>query len=315
MIPELKTLIAIAEAGSFAAAGQKTGLTQAAVSARILRLESALGFALFDRGGRTARLNPRGHETLARARELVQLYGELGSQQTGSVTAGLVTVGAIASAQRSHLPDALARFHREDPQARSRVVPGLSRDLLDHVDAGELDLALVIRPPFALQRDLRWTPLASEPFSLLVARQIAGDDWREILSREPFIRYDHTSFGGRQVDRFLRERHLAVRQVAELDELEAIVRLVANRVGVALVPEPAGQPRLPAGLRRVQLGDAGFHRDIGLVHRPAAQLTAAALRLARQVCLAYGVSMDGRGPASPDSVSPKANPRKPGPAR
>lgn len=289
MIPELKTLIAIAQEGSFAAAGQKTGLTQAAVSARMQRLEDALGFALFDRGGRTARLNPRGHETLARARELVRLHDELGSREAGVTTGERVTVGAIASIQRGRLPDALARFHREAPEARSRVVPGLSKDLLDHVDAGELDLALVIRPPFALQRDLRWTALASEPFCLLVPRPVAGDDWRAILAGEPFIRYDHTSFGGRQVDRFLRERHLAVREVAELDELEAIVRLVANRVGVALVPEPGGQPRLPAGVRRIDLGSATFHREIGLVHRPTAQLSAPALRLADLICVAYGI--------------------------
>ena len=304
MIPELKTLIAIAREGSFAAAGQKTGLTQAAVSARIQRLEEALGFALFDRSGRSARLNPRGHETLARARELVRLHDELGSPEAGIAAGESVSIGAIASVQRARLPDALARFHRQEPLARSRVVPGVSRDLLDHVDAGELDLALVIRPPFALQRDLRWTALASEPFCLLVPRAVAGDDWSRLLADGPFIRYDHTSFGGRQVDRFLRERQLAVRQVAELDELEAIVRLVANRVGVALLPESGGLPKLPAGVRRIDLGAATFHRDIGLVHRPVEQMSPAALRLARLVCEAYGVVMPAELPRSPPSPRP-----------
>jgi DNA-binding transcriptional LysR family regulator len=41
---------------------------------------------------------------------------------------------------------------------------------MDHqADAGELDLAIVIRPPFALQSDLRWTTLESEPFRLICA--------------------------------------------------------------------------------------------------------------------------------------------------
>ena len=334
MIRELKTLIAVASEGTFAAAGQKIGLTQAAVSAQMQRLEEALGFALFDRSGRAARLNPRGHDTLARARELVRLHDELGARGTAAEAVESVTVGAIASIQRARLPDVLARFHRKDPKARSRVVPGLSKDLLDLVDAGELDLALVIRPPFALQRELRWADLAHEPFRLLVpassgrrgrggqsshdghgrhnghighssrsdhsgrsragARKEGdddGQDWVAVLAAEPFIRYDHRSFGGRQVERFLRERHIAVHQIAELDELEAIVRLVANRVGVALVPEPSGQHRWPAGVRAIDLGAATFHRDIGLVHRPLGQMTAPALRLARLICDAYGVVM------------------------
>lgn len=308
MIRELKTLIAIASAGTFAGAGQKIGLTQAAVSAQMQRLEEALGFALFDRSGRAARLNPRGHDTLARARELIRLHDELGSRRAGAEAIEPVTVGAIASIQRARLPDALARFHRQDPKARTRVVPGVSKDLFDLVDAGELDLALVIRPPFALQRDLRWTDLAREPFRLLVPAAVAGDDWAALLAAEAFIRYDHRSFGGRQVDRFLRERHLEVRQIAELDELEAIVRLVANRVGVALVPEPSGQRRWPAGIRAIDLGPATFHREIGLVHRPVDQLSAAALRLAGLVCEAYEVAMPVIRPGD-GTPGPRERPR------
>ena len=54
MIRELKTLIAVAQHGTFAAAGQHIGLTQAAVSAQMKRLEAALGVALFERSGRAA---------------------------------------------------------------------------------------------------------------------------------------------------------------------------------------------------------------------------------------------------------------------
>jgi len=49
MIKELKTLIAVAREGTFAAAGNRIGLTQAAVSAQMQRLEAELGFQIFDR--------------------------------------------------------------------------------------------------------------------------------------------------------------------------------------------------------------------------------------------------------------------------
>jgi len=236
MIKELKTLIAVAREGTFAAAGNRIGLTQAAVSAQIQRLEAELGFELFDRKGRSARLNRMGHQILLQAQELLRLYENLGSTTPGLAPNVLVNIGAIASVQRSYLPDALARFHQQCPQCRTRVIPGVSMELLNLVDAGEIDMAAIIRPPFSLQRDLCWTTLTLEPYRLIVPHDLPPADWPTLLSSQPFIRYDRASFGGRQVDRFLRQMHFTLREVSELDELEAITRLVENGVGVALVP-------------------------------------------------------------------------------
>jgi len=283
----LRTLVAVAREGTFAAAGEKIGLTQAAVSAQMQRLEAELGFTLFDRTGRSARLNTMGHQTLARAQELLRLYGSLGSGNVGQPATALLNIGAIASVQRSLLPDALARFHRHSPACRTRVVPGLSMELLNLVDAGEIDMAAIIRPPFSLQSDLRWTTLAHEPFRLLVPRHVEGEDWGELLSNHPFIRYDRASFGGRQADRFLRAAHLNVQEVCELDELDAIVRLVANGVGVALVPQTATHRRWPSAVRAIDLGHHTFHRDIGLVHRASRSLSEPARLLAELICNAY----------------------------
>ncbi|WP_426234595.1 LysR substrate-binding domain-containing protein [Pseudomonas sp. TWP3-2] len=273
MIKELKTLIAVAREGTFAAAGNKIGLTQAAVSAQIQRLEAELGFEIFDRKGRTAHLNRMGHQILLQAQELLRLYENLGSSTVGLPASVLVNVGAIASVQRSFLPDALARFHQQSPQCRTRVVPGLSMELVNLVDAGEIDMAAIIRPPFSLHSDLRWTTLALEPYRLLVPQDLPGEDWVELLSSQPFVRYDRSSFGGRQVDRFLRQMHFNLREVCELDELEAIVKLVENGVGVALVPQTATLEQLPEGVRALDLGQHTFHRDIGLIHRSRQSLT------------------------------------------
>lgn len=281
MIKELKTLIAVAREGTFAAAGDRIGLTQAAVSAQMQRLEAQLGVELFDRKGRSAQLNRMGQQVLLQGQELVRLYGSLGNSATGSAPNVLVTIGAIASVQRSFLPDALALFHRQFPQCRTRVIPGLSMDLVNQVDAGEVDLAAIIRPPFSLHSDLRWTTLMREPYRLIAPADLQGEDWEELISSQPFIRYDRSSFGGRQVDRFLRQTHVSLREVCELDELDAIVKLVANGVGVALVPETATLQAWPAGVRAVDLGPHTFHRDIGLVHRARRSLTEPVNVLAR----------------------------------
>ncbi|HWT19605.1 MAG TPA: LysR family transcriptional regulator, partial [Variovorax sp.] len=74
MINELRTFIAVCRHGTFAAAGERIGLTQSAVSSQVKRLEEALGFALFERTGRSATLNAAGQTTLARAEEICALY-------------------------------------------------------------------------------------------------------------------------------------------------------------------------------------------------------------------------------------------------
>ncbi|SEE63311.1 LysR substrate-binding domain-containing protein [Pseudomonas kilonensis] len=267
MIKELKTLIAVAREGTFAAAGNKIGLTQAAVSAQIQRLEAELGFEIFDRKGRSAHLNRMGHQILLQAQELLRLYDNLGASPAGLAPSVLVNIGAIASVQRSFLPDALARFHQQCPQCRTRVLPGVSMELINLVDAGEIDMAAIIRPPFSLQSDLRWMTLALEPYRLIVPSALPGEDWAELLGSQPFIRYDRVSFGGRQVDRFLRKMHFALHEVSELDELEAIIKLVGNGVGVALVPQTATHRKWPEGVRALDLAEHTFHRDVGLVHR------------------------------------------------
>ncbi|HXZ10041.1 MAG TPA: LysR family transcriptional regulator [Paraburkholderia sp.] len=280
MLRELKTFIAVAQHGTFAAAGARIGLTQSAVSAQMQRLEESLGYALFDRTGRSATLNDAGRETLAVAEELMSVYARLGEHGAVAANSGMLNVGAIASAQVSFLVAALERFRHELPGWRIRVVPGVSLNLLGQVDAGEIDMAVIIKPPFALPSELEWRSLVTEPFALLVPVAQKSRPWRDLIRSEPFIRYDRRSFGGRQVDRFLRRMRLTVRDAIELDELQAIVQLVARGLGVALIPKTAGLGQLPRTVTALDLGDDTFHREIGLVERPRHSRQAVASQLA-----------------------------------
>lgn len=251
------------------------------------RLESELGFALFERTGRSARLNSKGRQTLTQAEELLRLYRHLGSTDRQDQATAFVNFGAIDSVQRSTLPDVLARFHKVFPGCRTRVVPALSSELFNSVDSGDIELAAVIRPPFTLQGDLRWKTLAREPFRLIVPNHVKQNDWGELLSNQPFVRYDRSAFGGRQVDRFLRSAHITVRELCELVELNAIVRLVGRGVGISLVPQTIDHVRWPAGVRAIDLGDHTFYREIGLIHRALHTLSEPARALAQMFEEAY----------------------------
>lgn len=269
MLRELKTFLAVVRHGTFARAGSQIGLTQSAVSSQIKRLEDELGFALFDRTGRSASLNAAGRRTLDVAEELMSVYARLAVQGAASESSGLLRVGAIASMQNSFLVGAIQRFRKASPGWRIRVSPGVSLNLLAQVDSGELDLAVIIKPPFALPPELKWHALVNEPFVLLAPRKLAKEPWRVLLGKEPLIRYDRNSFGGRLVDRFLKRMRVNVADVVELDELQGIVGLVAAQVGVALVPQAANL-HFPASVRALTLGEDTFYREVGIVERKTA---------------------------------------------
>jgi len=237
MIRELKTFMAIARCGSFASAGQQVGLTQSAVSAQMKNLEDALGMRLFDRTGRSAILNAAGQRALPLAEQILERFALMGQPQSLDDYQGALRIGAIGSVQTGLLPKVLLRLRDQAPNVEPKLVPGVSLDLLSLVDAGEIDLAIMIRPPFALPKELHAELILKEPFVLIAPPGIASDDPLQLLVEQPFVRYDRTSFGGRQVSQFLRKHHLDVRPGLELDELDAIVKMVESGLGVALVPK------------------------------------------------------------------------------
>lgn len=283
MLREFKTFVAVARGGTFTGAGRQLGLTQSAVSAQIRRLEAWLGAELFDRGAKSAELNAQGRELLPQIEALVAAAQGLVEQAAGpGRVSGHLRVGAIASAQQDLLVRALAHFRGDYPDVQVRVVPGVSLNLLGQVDAGEIDLAVMIRPSFALPAELSWQPLVREPMVLAAPRHAPRVAWRELLAGQPFIRYDRASFGGRLVDGFLKKQRIAVHEAIELDEIDAIANLVRQGLGVALMPHTRQLDT--RGLRLIGLDEPGFHREIGIAARRPLERAPLAAALAH--CLA-----------------------------
>lgn len=298
MLREIRTFVAVARHGTFAAAGMHIGLTQSAVSAQIRNLEEALGVRLFDRTGRQAVLNAAGERTLPLAREMLDLFARMAAADEAGAYAGELRIGAIATAQTGLLADALLRLRERAPAVEPKLVPGVSLNLLSQVDAGDLDLAILIRPPFELPKELHAEVLREEAFVLVVPRGLEGDDPLRLLAEQPLVRYDRTSFGGRLVTRFLRQQRLDVKVALELDELDAIVRMVEAGLGIALIPEAGLWLERDAAIRVVSLGPLTFHRQIILLTRHAQRRQP--LQRLFAACLA---GEDARSPATlPDQV-------------
>lgn len=164
-------------------------------------------------------------------------------------------IGAISTVQTSLLAPAIARLHLELPDLKVRIVPGLSMVLLDRLDAGELDAALIVRPPFGLMADMQWHPLVKQDYVMVVPAHTEHENWRQILQTQPFIRYDSRSFGAHSGP-VPESTGLAPHQVVETEELHTILQMVANNMGCSIVPYIFAVSVVP-NIRVLPLGNTG----------------------------------------------------------
>ncbi|MGJ8544957.1 MAG: LysR family transcriptional regulator [Sulfitobacter sp.] len=274
MIPELRSFVAVVRLGSFAAAGETLGLTQSAVSGQMKRLEEKLGQALFERTGRSARLNETGLRVFEKAQVLLELAETLADPVGPQAQQGRLKIGAISSAHMSPIRQVLFEFAAEFPNMRQSVAPGTSLELLDRVDSQHLDLAIIIRPNFKPPAQLSWTKLFEEPFVLIAPRGWGVAEPIAALRALPFVRYSRISFGGRQVERYLAAHQLRPKDVVELDDIPTILSLVGDGRGIAIVPKVAAYGGLFAAVDVVDLAEAGFKREVGIIHPQTPQAPA-----------------------------------------
>jgi len=142
----LRSFLAVARHGSFAAAAGALGITQSAVSLQMRSLEGELRSTLFDRSRRTPTLTAAGRALLPRAGEIVARYDILASALAGGDLAGTLQLGAVPTVQSGVLPDALLALRDQHPDIQVRVVAGLSAELAQQVERGTLDAACVSEP-------------------------------------------------------------------------------------------------------------------------------------------------------------------------
>ena len=158
----LRTFVAIAESGSFTRAAGQIYRSTSAVSMQIKRLEETLGRSLFVREARQVRLTPAGETLLGYARRLLKLNEEAIAHFLQPALQGRVRFGTPADVGTRILPGLLALFARSHPGVEVDVSVARSIDMIERIDAGELDLALVTVGNLG-QDDSRGEPIHSEP--------------------------------------------------------------------------------------------------------------------------------------------------------
>ncbi len=264
----IRTFVAVAEYGSFSAAAERIALTPAAVGLQMRALETELKRTLFNRGRRTISLTPEAVSLLPHARQLMVEYGRMVNQRTDPETiAGAIEIGAIISTM-GILTTTIIKMKTTYPALDVRLVLGRSPELVQAVQTGEMDAAVIVETPGLPHDNAYWTRLYEEPLMLIASRRVAAlhADARTLLQTQPFIRFDRRSLSGTKIDQLLHKNHIVPNEILEVNSLAAIVDLVRQNAGVAIVPvlKHSGWATDPA-LAILPLPGPRFVRHIGMI--------------------------------------------------
>ncbi|MDR5805710.1 LysR substrate-binding domain-containing protein [Caballeronia sp. LZ001] len=138
---DIRLFVEAAALGSLSAAGRKLDLSPAAASARLVRLESALGVQLFERTTRSLRLTDEGRTYLSHCQHALQTLDDAhAALHAGrAVVSGKLRVSATSDFGRHVLTQWLDAFNEMHPEVSIALV--LS-DSLSHLLLDDIDLAI-----------------------------------------------------------------------------------------------------------------------------------------------------------------------------
>lgn len=262
----LRTLLTIVELSSFTRAGVKLGLSQSAISQQIGALERQLGVRLLRRTGTGARPTAAGELLVNHARQIIaridaarRLVSEFDSS-----SGGVLRVGAGGAVCHHILPGVLAALREAFPRLELHVRSGHTDLTLERLLIGEIDVGLLTLP--VVQPRLRLIEAGSDELVLIVApsHSLAGRSRVDPtdLADESLLICERRSRTFQLVERVLLEAGVFPRVAMEIDHQEAVTKMVAAGLGVAIVPRWAITAEIESGeVVPVPFGDSRLSRS------------------------------------------------------
>ena len=242
LLAQLEAFAEVARLGNLSRAATALNVTQPALTARLQGLEAELGVALFVRGARGMALTDAGRPLLPHAQRAIAdvVDGEqaIRSLRTGKV--GELLIGAAPAVSTYVLPGVLKTFRATHPGVRIGVSTGHTEEVLAMVLRREVQLG-VGRPIRHPETEL--IPLFDDELILVASRQHPfarrGRVRLQELADDHLILFDRASSYYELTSSLVRQAGVVPESVIELDNVEAAKKMVAEGLGVALLPRMA----------------------------------------------------------------------------
>jgi LysR family transcriptional regulator, cyn operon transcriptional activator len=228
-----------AKSRSFSKAAEQLYITQPAISYAIKQLETTLGGKLFFRSSRGAALTAEG-EVLYKFIE--QAYGFLtkAEQQIAEMhqlLRGEIRIGAGDTLCKHYLLPRLEAFHTAYPDIKIQVTNRTSRETVQLLKEGAIDLGIVNLPIEDSHVSIRETLEIQDCF-------VAGDKYKALantsltlqeLSKSPLILLENGSSTRRYIDHYAHNLGITIQPEIELGSIDLLVQFARIGLGISCV--------------------------------------------------------------------------------
>lgn len=285
----LRLFVAAVQAGSLTAGAARLGLSLAAASKRVAELEAHVGSALLARSKRGVQPTEAGRQLLAHAVDLVARVEHLAvaADELRRGGAGRLRLWANTSAFGGFLPALLARFAQAHPRVVLDLEDAISEDAVRAVLRGAAELAVVgdntategLHTEVAHRDEL--VLMLPPGHALLGPRRTR----RGAVGVDELLDCDLVAFGRatsltRQLAAEAEARQRLLRVRAQVRSFDAMGRMVAAGLGVAVLPREGAMPYARAlGLQLLPLSGMRTERALMWALRDPDSLSPAAQAL------------------------------------
>jgi DNA-binding transcriptional LysR family regulator len=241
----------VVELGSLTKASEALNISQSGVSHAIASLEKELGFSLLTRNKAGIRLTVNGERMLLYIRDILTLSKKM-LQEAGEIRGleiGTVRIGTFSSISVEWLPGILKKFMDQYPHIKVEVVEGKQEEISLWISQGIIDFGFLMLPA----ADLEVLHLKRETFCCVVHENhhLGAEKAIETnaLKNEKLILQNSTL---KIIHNIFKPNKHSPEIVFRLDDELAIISMVKNSLGVAILPEIALH-NLPDGVKKIPL--------------------------------------------------------------
>jgi len=239
-LSHLDYFLTIAEKGSVKEACQLIGISQPALSAQLSQLEEALCVKVFDRSGRSLKLNSNGKRLQGLGNQLFRIVGEIHdiSRTRASSEKLNLHIGTLLSFSRTLLHEFIMPFWK-DKKITVKVFENSLKELFEDLKHDRVDAIVVDKNTMSNGYHFESHKL-SERKIVLVGSYKKFEKLKKIkitdLNHYPILRLTRHSQLQVNVDQYLNDHGILPNIVGEADDANLLRIAAENGVGLVILP-------------------------------------------------------------------------------
>lgn len=265
----LKIFVAVYQNSSITKASEQLHIVQPSVSLAIKELENYYGICLFDRIGRRIYPTISGTQFYDYALHIVSLFHEMEQNVRNWDTLGTVRVGASITIGISLLPDIIREFKIQHPDIQVTVAIRNAETVEQYVMDNKVDFALTEGDPTSklLHRELllqsRFCLIVPPDHPLVHKESVKLED----LLPYPLLLREEGSASREMVESLFCSRNYTPTSTWESASTQALVRGVANNLGITIIPSFLAQKDIENGtVVEVPVQDLSLYRHLSIIY-------------------------------------------------